>query len=143
MPEIYTIWPCAGAEQRRGVKSLEDILISRVAEGYVGDPDRVNACKWIILTSGNDSEGGARRHYAARIEEVTRNPRLDRPDCTFACVDVKFGEPREIRSRSLDGLSWSSRNVRYIGRADPEYGPLMEEIIRSSINGTHQDACQR
>ena len=118
MKEIYVIWPSSGAASTRGVESLQATIKELSAKGYVGNPNRVIGCEYMILSSGNDAP---KEHYIAKIDSVTRNNRLDTKEKKYACVDVMFSNPKPINSHFLDKLKWGSRNVKFIKLNDDLY----------------------
>ena len=108
MPEIYIIRPTQRAANQRGVPLAQVIIQSRRAEGFVGNLERVRACRTIIII--ND-EGVSK---AASIKTVV--PVGPMEGQSMSRVTVTFGPTRNLtpaEGRVCAAIKWSSSNIRY------------------------------
>ena len=114
MKEIYVIWPSNGAVEPRGVSSLHATIEACEAIGYANSADRVRACDYIVITSGNDlNEAGEREHYLAEITGVVSPSTFPKTQGGKSRIDVKFCNPKKISCTTLDGRKWGSNNTRF------------------------------
>lgn len=108
MPEIYIIRPTQRAANQRGVPLAQVIIQSRRAKGFVGNLERVRACRTIIII---DDQGVSQ---AASIQRVVSVPPMQGQ--TMRRVTVTFGPTRDLspaERRVCAAINWSSSNIRY------------------------------